>query len=373
MNISENLRVLIGYGSGMDSTRLRQTVLGAGLECIPEDCVTLAELEGRLAQGSGDLVMVAMGDDGDRALETVRTSARFGAAPVWAIGPTEDSQFVIRTLRSGAQEYLSSEEMRSELDAALEKWKSARLRHKRGVVISVYAPVPGSGATTVATNLAAALGKSYPKDVALVELQRDGTDLACLLDFVPQHTVAQVCQRWEELDRTCLESSFLKHHSGIKVLAQAGSNGFAGALKPEAIRRVAILSRTMHLYTVLDLDSHLWPEQIEAMRLCDLIAFVVRPDVPGLRRARRSLDELASHGVSSESLRLVINRTGQAGGLSVQMVEKTLGLPVSGAIPDAPAKVNRAANQGALLAEYAPAARINRSFRKLANELNGKS
>ena len=84
----------------------------------------------------------------------------------------------------------------------------------RGTVISVFAPIPGSGGTTVASNLAGAFAAAHPKEAALIEVARDFGDLALLLNLTPNYTSRDACMRWQSLDRMSLANGFAEHPSG---------------------------------------------------------------------------------------------------------------------------------------------------------------
>ena len=76
--------------------------------------------------------------------------------------------------------------------------------------------------------------------------------------------------------------------------------------------------RTLYDAAVLELGHILEDEHFEAMQLCDVIAVVVRLDVPGLRQARQLLSLLADKGLAAERIRLIANRYGQRGQLSLE-------------------------------------------------------
>src|SRR5207244_2968792 len=92
-------------------------------------------------------------------------------APVFAVGPSWESQDILRVLRGGAREYLHEEQFRNEFLAAVTKLRqlgSAGLRW--GKLLAITGARPGTGVTTVACNLAFALAASYPGRVVLAEL-----------------------------------------------------------------------------------------------------------------------------------------------------------------------------------------------------------
>jgi pilus assembly protein CpaE len=363
------MRAIIGYGSGVDSQGLRQTVLGAGLDCGAEDAVPVAELEARLGQGNADLVVAALGSQPENDLRALERLSDISKAPIVAVGPVGDASLVMRAMRAGALQFLDVADLRRELDASLEKLIASRaLPNERGVVVAVFAPTPGSGGTTVAANLAAALTKQHGKGVGLIELACQHSDLALLLDIKPECTLADVCQRWEKLDKVGLGRSMHEHKSGVHVLA---NKDLLETDIPErdAVRRVTVLARALFRATVLELDRSLDDSQLEAMKLSDRVLVVVRPDVPCVRRAQQALHAAAQAGVSKQRFALVVNRWGIPGRLRQAKIEEALGMKALQLIPDDPKRATTAANQGVLLLDVSRMAAISRAFAELAKRI----
>jgi pilus assembly protein CpaE len=163
------------------------------------------------------------------------------------------------------------------------------------------------------------------------------------------------------------------HSSGLRVLANAVDAVQNRYLTTEAVRRLAILARVAIRYTVLALDNRLSEVEVEAMRLSDAIVVVIRPDVPGVRRARWALAEAVTQGVPRNRFRVVVNRYGQSGQLPLAQIESALGFKARHLIPDDPGSVNRAANEGQLLRAGLWQRRIHRRFAALAGVLNGRN
>lgn len=363
------MRAIIGYGAGVDSQGVRQTVLGAGLDCGAEDAVPVAELEARLGQSNADLVVAALGSQPENDLRALERIADVSKAPIVAVGPMGDASLVMRAMRAGALQFLDAADLRRELDAILEKLIASRaLPNERGMVVSVFAPTPGSGGTTVAANLAAALTRQHGKNVGLIELACQHSDLALLLDFKPECTLSDVCQQWQKLDKVGLSRSMYEHKSGMCVLA---NKDLLETELPErdAVRRLAVLARALYRATVLELDRTLDENQLEAMKISDRVLLVVRPDVPCVRRAQQALHGATQAGVSKNRFGLVINRWGIPGRLRQAKIEDALGLKTLQLIPDDPKRATTAANQGVLLVDASRMAAVSRAFVELAKRV----
>jgi pilus assembly protein CpaE len=240
-------------------------------------------------------------------------------------------------------------------------------------LISVVAAAPGTGVTTIASNLAFALGEKHPQRVALAELGLGVPELALALDLKPRHSIADLAQSWERLDATMLSQTLIEHPGGVHILAHQPETLAAPPLVSQAMQRTLLLLKVLYNYVVLDL-GHLTDDSIvEALGLSEQVVLALRLDVPSLRLTRRLVHELGQRGLSPERVRLVANRYGQRKQVGWKEAEKAIGLPIVEYIPDDSTNLNAALNQGIPLLRLARRAGITRTFDKLASRLNGQA
>jgi pilus assembly protein CpaE len=367
------MRVVLAHTPNRDILDIRRALLGVGLECAVDDCVPRKELPLRLAQGNVDLVVIEASTNG--IAPRIIQEARFLTdAPIFAAGP-KSADIERLTREAGVSVYLNTENYRTELDRAMQNVTGTESgdSDRRGKVISVFAPTAGTGGTTIAANLAGAFAKVVPKkereSIALIELVRDFGDLALLADVKPEESVSDLCQRWETLDAAMMQDCALKHDSGVQLLVNSDDQSGNEALDLNSVRRVAVLARVAFPLSVIALDDTYTEVEIEAMRLSDLIVFVVRPDVPSVRRAKWAMGLLNDNGISQDRIQLVVNRWGQGGQLSKSHIEETVGMKIAHSIPDDPPRVNRSANRGVFLHSLAGKSAICKKLTTLAKSL----
>ncbi|HEY7326750.1 MAG TPA: cellulose synthase operon protein YhjQ/BcsQ [Gemmataceae bacterium] len=367
------MRVILTSENAGQREQLRAQLLGAGLECEAADSVPFAGLDGRFAQAGADLVAVHVGMDMVPALALIQKSATRVSAPVLAIGPSGDPKLVIQALRGGAREYLDENALREELPAALEKLRQAgAIRFKVGRTLAVTACSPGSGVTTVASNLAFALAQNHPKQVVLTELATDVPALALVLDLQPRHTASELIRDWDRADPAMLRQGLAEHSGGVMVLAHAPETLTADPVQPPAMRHLALLLRTLYDWTVLDLGHSAHAAAVEAMQLAEAVVVVTRLDVPALRLTRRYLQELEDRGIARERIRPVANFYGQSKQVAWKDAQDALGMALAVWLPDDPASMNQALNHGQPIVQMARRAKISKRILELAQQLNGK-
>jgi pilus assembly protein CpaE len=254
------------------------------------------------------------------------------------------------------------------------RWKSRYARRKSslaGSVISVIAPSGGSGASTVAVNVAAALAKQHG-EVGLIDLRLSTGDLAAFLDLVPQHTLGDLSNNFDRMDATMLEMAMAKHQSGIRLLAAPREYSEVKAVTAAVVRQTTALARRRFPYVVIDLENIFSEEQVEALWQSDVTLMVVRLDYTSLRNAQRAMSHLQEIGLELDRVKVVANRYGERKQLSIIQAKEVLQKDIAYFVPDDPSSINRAVNEGIPVLLQRPYSKVARSLSKLAAGVNGK-
>ncbi|MGA7288800.1 MAG: AAA family ATPase, partial [Terriglobales bacterium] len=142
-------------------------------------------------------------------------------AAVFAVGPMTQPQLIVRTMRAGVREYIERPTSTTDLLEAFVRLTSTRRKpgreNSRGKVFTVVNAKGGSGATTVAVNLALALQSAH-HNTALVDLAPLG-HCALHLNLKPTFTVSDAVTNLHRLDSSLLDSFMARHDRGLQVLA----------------------------------------------------------------------------------------------------------------------------------------------------------
>ena len=104
--------------------KARGALLRAGHDCPAGNVYRLADAVNRLSQARPELVLVCLSPDPERALAVVAQLRHLVAVPVFAIGPATDPQLILRTLRTGATDFVEETDLATELVAALRRLQS---------------------------------------------------------------------------------------------------------------------------------------------------------------------------------------------------------------------------------------------------------
>jgi pilus assembly protein CpaE len=368
------MRIVIASDTQAARDLFRQAALGATLDCGTEDCVLLDELQGRLAQGPHDLLLVIPGDNLAAGVEAIRLASAHTNEPVLAAGPANEPKYIIEVLRAGARDFLDQSHPREELGRAVGNLRlpTAGEEKRNGRLIAVTGASTGCGVTTVASGLAFALAGQNVGQVSLAELGQGIPDLSLNLDLEPLHSVADLGRDWKRMDATLLKSAMVAHPAGVQVLTYSPETLTSASLEAPALRQMLLLLRSIRGVAVLDLGHVPQGHFLDALHLADAIVIVTRLDVPGLRLTRKFLQGLIETDVDQDKICLVGNRYGQRRQLAWRRAEEAIGFNVRAWLPDDAASLNEALNHGQPLIQAAPRAVLTKRLAQLARELTGK-
>lgn len=197
-----------------------------------------------------------------------------------------------------------------------------------GQLLTVVGAVGGVGSSTCAAALAVTAAAEGVRTV-LVDGDLRGGGLDLLLGA--EHLAGW---RWPQLARATGHvgdlSGQLPAVDGIDLLTgvRGGHSATPVELGAEQLATVLRSTTRSHDLTIVDLPRWLSPEVLEVTRRSELTLLVVRADLRGLAAAR----EVASWLPSTDTQILLRGR--RAAGMSPDLVEESLGLPVLASLVD---------------------------------------
>jgi pilus assembly protein CpaE len=286
-----------------------------------------------------------------------------------------DPDTLLRALRAGAQEVLRKPLDRKALGEAVERVTRQQAKKTGGAgasrgVITVFSNKGGAGVSTIATNLAISLKRMTGREVALADLDVHSGDAAFMLGLSPTRSLGDVLAA-AKIDSASVNDAIIKHDSGLHVLSQPELldqvDGFTAAHVSSVLD---ILSNTYDLVVV---DSpHVFNDlTLEIFDRSSTILLVCEPSIPSVRAARRSLEifHKLNFMVTSDRVRLVVNRRSDHSAINLPQIEETLGLPLFGSVTNDYAAVSMAINVGKPLCGGHGDSRAGRDIAALARKL----
>ena len=305
-------------------------------------------------------------DNAFRMLEEL--SMRRSRLALVLICRSADATILSRAMQSGVTRVLTldmgEERLRegilAEIDRVQSRQERAEVREYESRVISVASTKGGSGKTTVAVNLAAAL-QAAGKKTAMVDLDLQFGDVGVFLNIPRCDTIADMVAE-PNLSADTVRSFLYAHGSGLQVLCAPISPELAETVKPEHIEKILSALRPEFDYVVLDLAPTLDDCMLTAMENSDTIYFVTNPEIPTLKNTRACVNVLKTLD-QARKLRLVINREDKSY-VSRQDVKKALELDPVLCVPFDKKAATAAMNRGIPVVTASPRSAIAKTFRK---------
>ena len=292
----------------------------------------------RFLEVKPDIILVDL-EDPEAAIQTLHTL--HSALPEsWLVVTSEKkrAQLIIRAMQAGAREFLVQPIAPKKLSPALERYIAEKQLHqepkKTGALYCVTSAKGGTGATSVAINLATAVAKEPKNKVALIDLDSPIGDAAAYLDVKPKFTVSDTLAASSRLDPVLLQT-YAKGCHGFAVLP--GPKEFRPGQMPdvEALSVMLEVVRQAYTHAFVDLPASLNEEHLRvAIELSQAMVAVLTPELPAIWRTDRLLRFLAG-SVGSEKVHLVLNRsTNGSDEIANGEIEKAVNQPIFWSLPN---------------------------------------
>jgi pilus assembly protein CpaE len=236
-------------------------------------------------------------------------------------------------------------------------------------VITITGPRGGCGKTVIATNLAVALARAS-ENVALVDLNLWGGDVAMLLDVSPKRTLGDLLPGFGGIDYDVVDSVMSKHPTGVSVLPAPLTGTFDGStLSRYMVQSILEALREHYEYIIVDTGYANLESTLAAMDYSDLILVVVGMDLPRLRDGKLYLKNLLAANYPKEKIRVIVNRTTNSREISSTEVETILEFPVTAQIPSDDMLVGSSVNLGQTFVSSSPNKPVTKALLGLAEAM----
>src|SRR5207247_1786224 len=162
---------------------------------------------------------------------------------------------------------------------------------KKGRIYGITSAKQGSGATTVAVNLAGIIAARSGQRTALIDLDRPLGDAAAYLNVKPNFSVSDALSAGQRLDSVLLES-YMKSSHGFQLLAGFRDLGADTSLSADKLSQLLDVTQRTFEHSIVDLAANLDEDQAEVIiRYSTTIIVILTPDLPaiGSAESRRGL------------------------------------------------------------------------------------
>jgi pilus assembly protein CpaE len=234
-------------------------------------------------------------------------------------------------------------------------------------VYSVFAPKGGVGKTTIAFNLAVALGQAEQRTV-LIDGSLQFGDLRALLK-VPVDAPSILDLPTDRVSESDLADVLWRDPSGIDILLAPPRVEMAEMVTARDIDKIISLLRRVYSAIVIDMSSALNDINLSFLDLSDTIVEIVTYDSTTIHNTMAVADAFRMIGYPASKVRYLVNRADSPGGIEPVDLERALGrVPEHRVVSDGMLVV-QSNNEGVPFVLANPAAPISHDIHRVALEL----
>jgi pilus assembly protein CpaE len=234
-------------------------------------------------------------------------------------------------------------------------------------IFSVFAPKGGVGKTTLAFNLAVALGQLGQRTV-LIDGSLQFGDLRALLK-VPVDAPSIVDLPTDRVAESDLQDVLWRDPSGIDILLAPPRIEQAEMISARDIDKVLSLLRRVYGSIVIDMSSALSDINLGFLDLSDTIIEIVTYDSTTIHNTVSVADTFRMIGYPASKVRYLVNRSDSEGGIDPADLERAIGrVPEHKVVSDGKLVV-ASNNDGVPFVLANPEAQISRDVMRLATEI----
>ncbi len=291
----------------------------------------------RLVRSTSPQVIFLGLADQPRAFETIEIlQEEFPGLQIAVFHPEVEPQTLLKLMNLGIREYLAPPFDADALAEVLIRLRDAALRNplqaqRSSFVYSFLPSKPGSGTTTLATNVSIAMARQPETNVLLSDLDLNSGLIRFLLKLDNEFTVLDAARHAASMDES-LWPQLVCERGQLDVLI-TGKITTGVRLEASEVRSLIDYSRKTYSAVCFDLSGNMEKYATEAMLESKKIFIVCTPEIPSLHLAREKTEYLTSQGLG-DKIAFVLNRHSKTDILQIPQIENLLGGPIYATFPN---------------------------------------
>ncbi len=320
----------------------------------------------------GNLDIVVVNLDSPSGLDVVqRINKHASQCPIIGVSSKTDSGFIIQAMRAGCGQFVCAPIDPEDLNNAIQRIRPLRSRTAQSSKrICVVGSSGGSGATTIACNLAMEMGHLTGRRVALVDLNLEYGDVCCAFDCSPKYSISDICAEHVDLDHETLTASLHELPCNISILGRPERLEDARDVTPEGVELMFRMLAERFAHVIVDLPRTYNFLSAVAVGRAEAVLIVAQLTVPHIRNATRIYQCLAQMGASEDRLHIILNRfNAEYDRITTKDVEEHFHRPVFAIIPNDYQFVSAALDLGHPLGADSPSSRARAAIQEMARKL----
>jgi pilus assembly protein CpaE len=329
-------------------------------------------LEIRIKQLKPNVVLLDLSSDLSAAVEVVKFIASM-TPPVHVVGlnTRNDSTAILQSLRAGASEFLYAP-----FELPTQREAIARLRRlvqpeaptqtEAGHVVAMASSKPGSGASTVATQVAFSLQRLTGKRILLADFDLTGGTIGFYLKLNHNYSLVDALQHADHMD-PALWNSLTVNYGGVDILP-APAAPYAEPLDGARLRVLIEHARNLYDWVIIDLPAIFNRTSLMAISECERAFLISTSELPSLHLTRKALTMVDQLGFPKDRFQVLVNRVDKRDDISTADMEKLFGCAIHAKLPNDYFSLHRVVTLGQPLGTEAE---LGKAIEQVAARLSG--
>ena len=340
-------------------------------------------------------VAVAMDQEDEESIErigSIISHAKHKGIKVILITEDVSPAALHQLLRQGGDEFVPYPLPENELAAAIERvltpveevivtadneTKIKSTDDRDGVLIAVHGMAGGTGATTLAVNLAWELANVEKTDsprVCLLDFDFQFGSTATFLDLPRRESVLELLTDTEAMDNESFLQAMISYDEKLQVLTAPMDMIPLDLITPIDIERLIERARFNFDYVIVDMPSTMVEWSQTVLESAHVYFATLELDMRSAQNTLRLKRALQSEELPFEKLRFVLNKapgfTDLNGKSRVKRLAESLGISIEVQLPDGGKPVSQNADHGIPLAAGVPKNVTRKEIVKLAKSVH---
>ena len=284
---------------------------------------------------------------------------------VMVMAANSEMEFVRQAMLAGAQGFLLKPFDLPELHRSIQQVHQVALQRKAALAevsgvsdsasplpnkaysIAVFSPKGGTGATTLAVNLAIALKQQTDSPVLLIDADLRTPDVDILLSILNKHSIYNLMDFGGRIDVDLLERVVTKHNTGVWVIRGEPQLQIDLPIEPGQMSDlIETLSSSWQGYLVINTGDGLDRWTVEILDAVDTVLVVTTPELPALRATRNFLELADAAADSSGKWQLIMSSYQGKKVLQIADIEASIHFSVKATVAEDIALVSSSINRG---------------------------
>ncbi len=375
----EHLNVLLIEGEADAAGQVKQMLASTDAPSSQVETVdTLEKGLAKLEAGAFDAILLDLNLPDSKGLETFgKVLEHKGNAALVVLTSVGDEELALAAVGKGADEYLvkgdfSGPALARRVRFAVERSRAARPSHRRSRILGFLGVKGGTGTTTLALNIAAALAHQGTSTIA-VEMKPD----LGLFSFQLKHSPASNLSSLGSLDLSRIDTAevgkrLCSFPQGLRVLfGPQNPDEFRDIDSAKAEALIRAVSQMAEII-VIDLPSLAFPMSQAVIRQCHFVSMVLERDAMSAHAAKTFMQVLHSWGISQQIAgAILVSRTQTYLPTPINEIAAQLGCSIVGVIPPSIELCAKASQAGMPIAFLEPESTFSTTITELALRLAG--